>query len=185
VSIYIWIRRADLVAAGACSDGLAEFDRLAREQGRRTKLRLRWDALGSAWAWAAYPHWCAWLARRNLIPASMAGNHGTARAGENGHAIAGDYGAATVGDHGHAIAGDYGHATAGDYGAAIAGANGTATVGAGGTASAGPGGTVRIAWWCSATKRIRWVTGYVGEGIEANVLYVVRDGRLVRKVGAT
>jgi hypothetical protein len=45
---------------------------------------------------------------------------------------------------------------------------------------------VRIAWWCYATNRLRWAIGYVGEdGIEPNVPYVVRDGRLVRKDGAT
>ena len=78
----------------------------------------------------------------------------------------------------------YSPATAGDAGTATAGYAGTATAGARGTATAGDAGLVAIRWWDDAAERCRLAVGYVGEdGIEPNVAYVVRDGKLARKDG--
>ena len=60
----------------------------------------------------------------------------------------------------------------------------TATAGIRGTATAGYAGLVAIRWWDDAVKRDRLAVGYVGEdGIEPDVAYVVRDGKLARKDG--
>ena len=135
---------------------------------------------------------------------AIAGNFGTATAGNRGTATAGDGGTATVGYYGTAIAGDSGTATAGNSGTAIAGYRGTATAGDYGTATAGYSGTatagdygaatagdygaaiagyrgtIHICWWDG--MRYRTAVGYVGEdGIEPNVAYIVKDGKLVKK----
>jgi len=60
----------------------------------------------------------------------------------------------------------------------------TATAGDLGTATAGYAGLVVIWWWDDAEERCRLAVGYVGEdGIEPDVAYVVRDGKLARKDG--
>ena len=88
---------------------------------------------------------------------------------------------ATAGERGTATAGSYGTATAGEGGTATAGEGGTATAGCGGTATAGHDGQIRISWWDG--NRHRLAVGYVGEdGIEANVPYVVVNGKLTRKI---
>ena len=64
---------------------------------------------------------------------------------------------------------------------ATAGSGGTATAGPYGTATAGHDGQIRISWWDG--NRYRLAVGYVGEdGIEANVPYVVVNGKLTRKI---
>ncbi len=72
-------------------------------------------------------------------------------------------------------------AARGPGGKAIVG--GTATAGDRGTATAGDRGTICILWWTGS--KFRRAIGEVGEdGIEANVAYVVRDGKLARKEAA-
>jgi len=172
--VYVWLALADLRAAGACQEGMAEAESMARGQGREDKIRLRWDPLGSAWFWDAYPDYASWLAINGLIPPS-------ATAGEGGTATAGDRGTATAGYRGTATAGDYGTATAGDRGTATAGYRGTATAGEGGTATAGEGGEVHIRHYDG--RRYRIAVGYVGEdGIDPGTAYVVTEGKLTRKV---
>ena len=76
-------------------------------------------------------------------------------------------------------------ASSGNYSkAAVQGANTIAMVaGLGGQAKAGPNGCIALCWYDG--KRNRIVAGYVGEeGIEADTLYRVADGKLV-KVRAT
>jgi hypothetical protein len=73
-----------------------------------------------------------------------------------------------------------GTATAGNRGTATAGYAGTATAGNRGTATAGDDGIIQVRWFDG--NRYRLATGYVGEdGIEANVTYVVVDGKLTKK----
>jgi hypothetical protein len=111
--------------------------------------------------------------------------YSTATAGIRGMATAGYAGTATAGYAGTATAGIRGMATAGDAGTATAGDAGTATAGYAGTATAGDAGLVVIWWWDDAAERCRLAVGYVGEdGIEPDVAYVVRDGKLARKDGA-
>ena len=81
-------------------------------------------------------------------------------------------------------AGDLGTATAGYAGTATAGIRGTATAGDRGTATAGYAGLVAIRWWDEKSSRYRLAVGHVGEdGIEPDVAYVVRGGKLARKDG--
>ena len=188
--VYVWLALADLRAAGACQEGMAEAESMARGQGREDKIRLRWDPLGSAWFWDAYPDYASWLAINGLIPPSAtageggtatAGDRGTATAGYRGTATAGDYGTATAGDRGTATAGYRGTATAGEGGTATAGEGGTATAGEGGPATAGEGGEVHIRHYDG--RRYRIAVGYVGEDdIDPGTAYVVTEGKLTRKV---
>ena len=53
-NVYVWMSVAELRKAGACPGGIAEAEKMAEGQGRKDKIRLRWDALGSAWFWAVY-----------------------------------------------------------------------------------------------------------------------------------
>ena len=181
MSVWVWLDARELEEAGACAGGVAEVRRLAAEQGRKHKVRLDWSPDGAAKIWARYPEHLAWLAARSLIPpTATAGNHGTATAGDRGTATAGDHGTATAGYGGTATAGYGGTATAGDRGTATAGNHGTATAGYGGTATAGKYGSIRVRWYDGT--RYRWACADVGDpGIEPNVAYVVRDGKLVRK----
>jgi hypothetical protein len=111
---------------------------------------------------------------------ATAGYAGTATAGDAGTATAGNRGTATAGNRGTATAGDAGTATAGDAGTATAGNRGTATAGDAGTATAGDDGIIQVRWFDG--NRYRLATGYVGEdGIEANVPYIVVDGKLTKK----
>ena len=113
---------------------------------------------------------------------ATAGDSGTATAGDSGTATAGYRGTATAGYRGTATAGDSGTATAGDSGTATAGDSGTATAGDSGTATAGEEGIIRILEWDEKHSRYRVLTGIIGEnGIEANIPYVVKDGKLQRK----
>jgi hypothetical protein len=95
--------------------------------------------------------------------------------------------AASSGDCSKAASSGYGSTAASSgYGstAAVQGANTIAMVaGLGGQAKAGPNGCIALCWYDG--KRNRIVAGYVGEeGIEADTLYRVADGKLV-KVRAT
>ena len=95
--------------------------------------------------------------------------------------------AASSGDRSTAASSGYGStaASSGYYSkAAVQGANTIAMVaGLGGQAKAGPNGCIALCWYDG--KRNRIVAGYVGEeGIEADTLYRVADGKLV-KVRAT
>ena len=104
--------------------------------------------------------------------------------------------AASSGDRSKAASsGNYSTAASSGYGsmaassgvgskAAVQGANTIAMVaGLGGQAKAGPNGCIALCWYDG--KRNRIVAGYVGEeGIEADTLYRVADGKLV-KVRAT
>jgi hypothetical protein len=73
-----------------------------------------------------------------------------------------------------------GSVTAGYYGKAMAGYYGTAMAGDRGMAMAGKGGIIELSW--RDDERTRRTIGYVGEdGIEPNVPYVVKGGKLVRK----
>jgi hypothetical protein len=121
---------------------------------------------------------------------AIAGNFGTAKVGKYGTAIAGNFGTAKVGKYGTAKAGDCGTAKAGykgtaiagNFGTAQAGSCGTAIVGEDGTASAGEGGKIMIDYCDYEKLRMRTLIGYVGEnGIEPNTLYIVQDGKLVKK----
>ena len=98
-----------------------------------------------------------------------------------GTAIAGDYGFATAGKHGTAIAGKAGTAIAGDFGKAIAGAGGTAIVGYHGSASASWGGTLifKVPVFGVPDRHSEVVVCYVGINIDPDMLYTVRDGRVV------
>ncbi|PYE13396.1 hypothetical protein C7410_14751, partial [Paraburkholderia silvatlantica] len=52
------------------------------------------------------------------------------------------------------------------------------------TAKVGEDGCIALAWWDSNAERFRVAVGYVGEdGIEADVTYCVRDGKLARVEG--
>ncbi len=197
MSVWVWLDARELEKIGACADGIAEVRRLAAEQGRKHKARLDWSPAGAAALWARYPRHLAWLAVRSLIPpTATAGNEGTATAGNEGTATAGDFGTATAGHGGTATAGNEGTATAGYSGTATAGYNGTATAGHGGTATAGQYGTataghggtatagqcgsIRVRWHDGT--RYRWACADVGDpGIDPDVAYVVRDGKMVRK----
>ena len=93
--------------------------------------------------------------------------------GDSGHASStGNSGhASSTGDHGHASSTGYsGHASStGDHGWAVAGF--------GGRARAARNGVITLLW-CDG-NRPRVVTGYVGEdGIEADIWYVVKNGKL-------
>ena len=100
--------------------------------------------------------------------------------GNDSTATAGFRGTATTGFRGTAVVGDYGTATTGFRGTAVVGDYGTATTGFRGTATAGTRGIIHIRWYDG--QRYRTAVGYVGEnGIEANVPYIVQNGRLVKK----
>jgi hypothetical protein len=123
-------------------------------------------------------------------PNSASGDRSTAASSGDGSTAAssGNYSkAASSGDRSTAASSGYG-STAASSGvgskAAVQGANTIAMVaGLGGQAKAGPNGCIALCWYDG--KRNRIVAGYVGEeGIEADTLYRVADGKLV-KVRAT
>jgi hypothetical protein len=73
----------------------------------------------------------------------------------------------------------YGTAIAGDNGTAIARYNGTAIAGNNGIATAGDNGTIIIKWYDG--ECCRKIIGHIGkDGIEANVTYKVKNGKLVK-----
>jgi hypothetical protein len=126
--------------------------------------------------------WESWMCARKGGDVATAGDSGTATAGDSGTATAGYRGTATAGDRGTATAGYLGTATAGYRGTATAGDSGTATAGDSGTATAGLEGIIRIREWNEKQSRYRVVTGIIGENnIEANMPYVVVEGKLVKK----
>jgi hypothetical protein len=105
--------------------------------------------------------------------------YGISKSGKKGIAKSGDYGLSISGPYGTAISGFYGKSLVNEGGTAITGEHGRAIAECLGKAMAGPNGTVDIGWWDG--NRTRRIIGYVGEnGIEANVLYMVEDGKLVR-----
>ncbi len=196
--VYVWLRRSELVAAGACSDGLADFDRLAASQGRSTKVRLTWDSLGAALAWQSHPEWCAWLAAKSMIPptstsgnggTSTSGNGGTSTSGNGGTSTSGDYGTSTSGNGGTSTSGDGGTSTSGDGGTSTSGYGGTSTSGDygtstsgnGGTSTSGDGGTSTSGYGGTSTSgyggeiRIRWWCGST-QRYRLAVGYVGEDG---------
>ena len=65
MSTYVWLDRAELVARGACPEGLALFDSIARIQGRSKKVRLVWTPLSCVWLSRTYL-W--WLWQHGLVP---------------------------------------------------------------------------------------------------------------------
>ena len=77
-----------------------------------------------------------------------------------------------------AASGDYSQlAASGKKSIVMAAANGC-------TATVGEDGCIALAWWDSKAERFRVAVGYVGEdGIEANVAYCVRDGKLAKVDG--
>ena len=112
---------------------------------------------------------------------SISGYKGTSTSGDYGTSTSGDYGTSTSGYYGTSTSGNKGKSTSGDYGTSTSGYKGTSTSGDSGTSTSGEGGIIHIKWYDG--KRYRIVTGYVGEeGIEANVAYVVVDGKLTKKV---
>ena len=128
--------------------------------------------------------WVEFVGTREAAVDRMCELAGSGRAIIYSTATAGDLGTATAGYAGTATAGIRGTATAGYAGTATAGIRGTATAGYAGTATAGYAGLVVIWWWDDAEERCRLAVGYVGEdGIEPDVAYVVRDGKLARKDG--
>jgi hypothetical protein len=121
-------------------------------------------------------------AKAGICGTAKAGDEGTAKAGDYGTAIAGYEGTAIAGHYGTAISGFMGTAKAGNKGTAQAGNKGTAQAGSYGTASAGEGGKIMIDYCDYEKLRMRTLIGYVGEnGIEPNTLYIVQDGKLVKK----
>ena len=151
----------------ACSEGLRYFNQTFPDGCTYAELR-------SDLAFKNHKSWENWICSKIGGDTATAGNRGTATAG--------DYGTATAGNRGTATAGDYGTATAGDYGTATAGYAGTATAGNRGTATAGDEGIIRILEWCEKQLRYRVITGIIGEnGIEANVPYIVKNGKLTKK----
>jgi len=183
----------------ACSEGLRYFNQTFPDGCTYEELR-------SDLASKNHKDWENWICSRIGGDTATAGNRGTATAGDRGTATAGNRGTATAGDAGTATAGDEGTATAGDAGTATAGNEGTATAGNRGTATAGDAGTatagdegtatagnrgtatagdegiIRIREWCNKQLRYRIITGIIGEnGIESNVPYIVKDGKLTKK----
>lgn len=67
-TVIIRIRRRDLVAAGACGEGLAVFDAIAAMQGRAGVVRWRATLLHQLWLAKAYPSFCRWLIENGMIP---------------------------------------------------------------------------------------------------------------------
>jgi len=122
--------------------------------------------------------------------AASSGNYSTAASSGDGSTAASSGDGSTAASSGYgskaASSGDGSKAaSSGDRStAAVQGANTIAMVaGLGGQAKAGPNGCIALCWYDG--KRNRIVAGYVGEeGIEADTLYRVADGKLV-KVRAT
>jgi len=126
----------------------------------------------------------------NYSKAASSGNYSTAASSGDGSTAASSGDGSTAASSGYgskaASSGDGSKAaSSGDRStAAVQGANTIAMVaGLGGQAKAGPNGCIALCWYDG--KRNRIVAGYVGEeGIEADTLYRVADGKLV-KVRAT
>jgi hypothetical protein len=83
-----------------------------------------------------------------------------------------------------AASGDYSQLAASGYSSKLA-ASGKKSIAVSAapdcTAKVGEDGCIALAWWDEANKRYRMAVGYVGEdGIEADVEYRVRDGKLAK-----
>lgn len=120
----------------------------------------------------------------------VAGDKGTAIAQPYGTALAGRKGGASVVTRGVALVGDGGLATGGDYslvvasdgGVAAGGVNSRVVVGADGIAQGDEGSVLAFFWRDAMSGPWSIATGYVGEGgLEPNVPYVVRRGKIVRR----
>ena len=68
MSCYVWISRKQLTDAGACREGLALFERIADEQGRRTKVRIPWGPLAFCWLEADRRWFASWMFVRGIVP---------------------------------------------------------------------------------------------------------------------
>jgi hypothetical protein len=172
-----------LESKNACHDGLSWFKSTFTDGCTYLQLRAELAIQNKC-------EWERWIIASIGGDTATAGNRGTATAGDRGTATAGNSGTATAGNRGTATAGDSGTATAGYRGTATAGNSGTATAGNRGTATAGYRGTatageegiIRILEWDEKQSRYRVITGIIGEnGIEANVPYICKDGKLVKK----
>jgi uncharacterized protein YjbI with pentapeptide repeats len=68
MSTYVWISRKQLTDGDACDAGLALFDAIAREQGRKSKVRIRWDALSYVWLESSGRRFASWMFVRGIVP---------------------------------------------------------------------------------------------------------------------
>ena len=68
VATTIYLKRRDLVAHGACEEGLARFDELARSQGRERTLRLTWAHLFWLLVDESTREYAVWAQRHGLLP---------------------------------------------------------------------------------------------------------------------
>ena len=72
ISVSIW--RKTLVRARACTEGLALFDAIARQQPvtdarRLERIRIaRWTPLHSVWGWVGSAGFAGWLEGKGIIP---------------------------------------------------------------------------------------------------------------------
>src|SRR5688572_10713470 len=74
-------------------------------------------------------------------------------------------------------------AASGDYSSLAASGSKSiaASTGYNSRAKAGADGCIALAWWDEPAKRPRMAVGYVGEGIDADKWYVVKDGKMVEE----
>ncbi len=67
--IYVWVHRAELVRLGACSEGLALFDTIAKHHKHGpSKIRLPWTTTHMVWLATAYPSFWSWARDLNVLP---------------------------------------------------------------------------------------------------------------------
>ncbi len=67
-TVIVRIRRDDLIAHGACVDGLALFDSIAHAQGNPKRVRMRWSMLAQFWLATSSPSFARWLREKGLLP---------------------------------------------------------------------------------------------------------------------
>ena len=67
--ISVTITRSVLQQRGACSSGIALFDRIVAMRGWRHSVKVRdWTPLHDAWIASAFPGFASWLIDQALIP---------------------------------------------------------------------------------------------------------------------
>ena len=67
--ISVTITRSALQQRGACSQGIALFDRIVAMRGWRHSVKVRdWTPLHDAWIASAFPGFASWLIDQALIP---------------------------------------------------------------------------------------------------------------------